>query len=176
MAHSGVSVGGSVPAVLRPPNGMNEILATFGDIQQYIRQDGSLDPRWQADFLARAELPFAVKLSWDPGTTITQMTCHKRMVDVFAEVFDRIGSQGLREQIHTFGGCFSFRPQRNGVKLSTHAWGIAVDLNPETNRQDSSGDMHADVIAVFRAAGFSWGGEWQGKRRDPMHFQFCSGY
>jgi hypothetical protein len=161
---------------LMPPNGLEQILATFGDIYEYVRADGSLDPRWQADFLARATLPFALKLSWDHATSVTQMTCHKRLVDVFAEVFDRIAAGGLREKTKTLGGCFSFRPQRNGSKLSAHAWGIAIDLNTATNEQGSSGDMDAGIVKIFVAAGFTWGGEWEGKRRDPMHFQFCSGY
>jgi D-alanyl-D-alanine carboxypeptidase len=32
------------------------------------------------------------------------------------------------------------------------------------------------VIEIFRSAGFEWGGDWQSASRDPMHFQFCSGY
>ncbi|HXQ97493.1 MAG TPA: M15 family metallopeptidase [Candidatus Limnocylindrales bacterium] len=172
--------GGSVisPAAVlfTPPNGLEQILATFGDIYEYVRKDGSLDPRWQADFLARATLPFALKLSWDLETSVTQMTCHKKLIDVFADVFERILSAGLQAKVQTLGGCFSFRAQRTGSKLSTHAWGIAVDLNPTTNAQGSAGDMDAGIVEIFRAAGFTWGGDWQGKRRDAMHFQFCSRY
>jgi hypothetical protein len=36
--------------------------------------------------------------------------------------------------------------------------------------------MDAAVVAIFKEAGFTWGGEWQGSKRDPMHFQFCTGY
>ena len=165
-----------VAAVLMPPNGLEQILATFGDIYEYVRQDRTLDPRWQADFLARVTLPFPLKLSWDEATSVTQMTCHKKLVDVFAEVFGHIVRAGLQAKVQSFGGCFSFRPQRTGSKLSTHAWGIAVDLNPATNAQGSAGDMDAGVVEIFHAAGFTWGGSWAGRVRDPMHFQFCSGY
>ena len=172
----GGSVVPSAAAILTPPNGLQQILATFGDIYEYVQTDGSLDPRWQADFLARATLPFALKLSWDPATIVTQMTCHKRLVDVFTEVFERIATGGLQEKTQTFGGCFSFRPQRNASKMSAHAWGIAIDLNTATNAQGSVGDMDAGIVEIFRAAGFTWGGDWAGARRDPMHFQFCTGY
>jgi hypothetical protein len=78
---------------------------------------------------------------------------------------------------HQFGGCFSFRPQRTGTKLSTHAWGIALDLNPESNAQGTAGNMDARVVAIFKQAGFTWGGDWHGRVRDPIrHFQFCTGY
>jgi len=176
MAQSEVSAGGGVPLVLAAPNGLDGIIAAFGDIYEYIRQDGTLDPRWQADFLAKARAPFAMKLSWDPATSVQQITCHRRMVDRFEEVLQDLQARGLSGKAGTLGGCFAFRPQRSGSKLSTHAWGIAIDLNPATNAQGTAGEMDADVVAVFRAAGFTWGGEWEGKRRDPMHFQYCSGY
>ncbi|HZP16723.1 MAG TPA: M15 family metallopeptidase, partial [Terriglobales bacterium] len=73
-------------------------------------------------------------------------------------------------------GCFAFRPQRMGGRLSTHSWGIAIDLNPESNAQGTAGSMDRGVVEIFKSAGFAWGGNWQGRCRDPMHFQFCTGY
>jgi hypothetical protein len=98
------------------------------------------------------------------------------MAGIFADVFNRLKSAGLQEKITSFGGCFSFRPQRTGTKLSAHSWGIAIDLNPESNEQGTAGNRDARVVGVFRNAGFEWGGDWQEKVRDPMHFQFCTGY
>jgi hypothetical protein len=161
---------------LTAPHGLNEIIATFGDIQTYVASNGQLLARWQVDFLARASLPFPLHLSWDPSRTVTQMTCHRRMTDVFSSVFGSIQERGLQDGITSYGGCFAFRPQRTGSKLSTHSWGIAIDLNPESNPQGSAGNMDSGVINIFRHAGFEWGGDWQGKTRDPMHFQFCTGY
>jgi hypothetical protein len=158
------------------PHGLDEIIATFGDIHAHIAADGHLKPSWQADFLARASLPFPLRLSWDPSRIITQMTCHRRMTGVFSSVFCSIHRRGLQDRMTTFGGCFAFRPQRTGTKLSAHSWGIAIDLNPESNPQGSTGNMDAGLIDIFRRAGFEWGGDWQGKTRDPMHFQFCTGY
>jgi hypothetical protein len=158
------------------PRGLNEICATFGDIFGYIAKDHTLEAGWQSDFLARITLPFPLVVSWDHSQSVTAITRHKLLTKAFADVFDRIQTSGLQSKITSFGGCFSFRPQRTGTKLSTHAWGIAIDLNPETNQQGIAGDMDTAVIATFREAGFEWGGDWQGKTRDPMHFQFCTGY
>jgi hypothetical protein len=58
-------------------------------------------------------------------------------------------------KITSFGGCFAFRP-RTESKLSAHGWGIAIDLNPQSNPQGSRGDMDAGIIDVFLAAGFEW--------------------
>jgi hypothetical protein len=56
--------GTRVPVVA--PRGLDEIVATFGDIFEYIHPDHSLDPRWQTDFLERTALPFPMVLSWGP--------------------------------------------------------------------------------------------------------------
>jgi hypothetical protein len=130
---------------------LDEIIASFGDIYEYIARDGKLEARWQVEFLAQGALPFPLKLSWDPSRTVTQMTCHRRMTRVFTSVFGCIQQRGLNTRITSFGGCFAFRPQRTGRKLSTHSWGIAIDLNPETNLQGAVGDMDAVVIESLRA-------------------------
>jgi len=38
---------------LTPPHGLDEIIATFGNIYEYIGTGGQLAPRWQSDFLAK---------------------------------------------------------------------------------------------------------------------------
>ena len=134
-----------------PPDGSREIQAELNEVLrlQDLRTLGEIDR-------AKSEV------SRDPI--------------IFAEVFGLIASNGLQGKVVSFGGCFAFRPQRTGTKLSSHCWGIAVDLNSETNQQGTSGDMDAAVVEVFRGAGFEWGGDWPGIRRDAMHFQFCSDY
>jgi hypothetical protein len=164
------------PVTLLPPHGLDEICATFGDIFGYIAKDHTLDAAWQSDYLVRATLPFPLTISWDHSQSVSAITCHKLLAGVFSNVFNQIQDSELQNTVTSFGGCFSFRPQRTGAKLSTHAWGIAIDLNPETNQQGTAGDIDPAVVAIFREAGFEWGGDWQGKIRDPMHFQFCTGY
>jgi len=166
----------AVPPGLTPPNGLVQILATFGNIYDYIAEDGTLDPRWQAEFLTRTPLPFAIPLSWDRSKVVSQLQCHVKLRDVFPAVLTAIAQQGFQPQIKTFGGCFNFRSKRTAGKLSTHSWGIAIDLNPETNAQGTAGDMDSDVVETFRGFGFKWGGDWSAKSKDPMHFQFCTGY
>ena len=159
-----------------PPHGLEQIIATFGDIFDYIRADQTLDPRWQADQLATVPLRFPLTLSWDHSRRVERITCHKLIVSILDKVFESILRAGLQSSIASFGGCYSFRLQRLGTRLSAHAWGIAIDLNPESNQQGTAGYMDQKIVELFADAGFVWGGGWQGRRRDPMHFQFCSGY
>ncbi len=160
----------------QPAHGLNGILAAFGDLFAYILPDRTLDPRWADEHLATIPLAFPIALSWDPSRRVTRITCNKHLESVFSDCFQLIENSGLQQEITSFGGCFCFRPQRLGTKLSTHAWGIAIDLNPESNAQGTAGNMHPGIVSIFRNAGFTWGGDWDGKSRDPMHFQFCTGY
>lgn len=159
-----------------PPHGLDGIIETFGDISAYIRDDGHLRPEWESEQLATARLPFAIPLSWDRSQQVKAICCHILLAPVVSELFAQIDRQGLKGRIKTYGGCFNYRPKRQSSKLSTHCWGIAIDLNPETNRQGSTGGMHPEIVALFRGYGFKWGGDWTGKSRDPMHFQYCTGY
>ena len=168
--------GSSGSGSLATPNGLEEILATFGNIYDFIREDGGLNPSWASKHLARVELPFSIPLSWDRSQSVTKLYCHKKLVEIFAQVFSEIERKGLRSKIRTFGGCYNYRSKRTSGKLSTHSWGVCIDLNPETNPQGKPGDMHPGVVEIFQEFGFKWGGDWTGRSKDPMHFQFCTGY
>jgi len=161
---------------LVPPHGLQGIVDVFGDIFEFMHSDGTLDARWESEMLTRINLPFPLPLSWNPDLMVDQIRCHKLLAETFSDVFSKIQRQRLCGRVNSLGGCFSFRMQRAGAKLSTHAWGIAIDLNTRTNPQGTSGAMDANIIEIFRDVGFTWGGNWLGKRRDPMHFQFCDGY
>jgi len=161
---------------LKTPNGFDELLATFGDIRTFIKDDGTLDPQWEQQQLTLARLPFPIPFTVAPHPLVTRINCHKKLADVFVQVFTEIQKQGLASKIVSYGGCFNFRTKRLSAKISTHSWGVAVDLNPETNQQGTAGNMDSQVVRVFQSFGFKWGGEFSGNSQDPMHFQFCTGY
>jgi hypothetical protein len=172
-----VNAGLEIPQLrLQPPVGLAGIVREFGDVREFVRADGCLDPRWEAQSLALVSLPFPLLLAWDHSKAVSSFRCHRRLTGIFPDLFKHIAAAGLASKVRSFGGCFMFRPQRTGAKLSTHSWGIAIDLNPETNQLGTVGDMDAGLIKAFGDAGFEWGGRWIGRGRDPMHFQFCSGY
>lgn len=161
---------------LATPNGLQEIITTFGNIFDLIGADGSLDPRWETVSLDRAIIPFPLILSFDHSKKVTRFQCHKLLTGIFTAVFTDIQNEGLQAKVTSFGGCFNYRAKRTSSKLSAHCWGIAIDLNTETNAQGTAGNMDAGVVKVFQDHGFKWGGEFSGKSKDPMHFQFCTGY
>ena len=167
-------------AVLLPtPNGFDEIIAAFGDIRKFVNDEGKIKAdKWEPEILSRVTIPFPVKLGFPPRTKITRFTCHKRLVPAFRSIFEEIAKQGLQKSIKTWDGCYNYRMKRLSGTWSTHSWGISIDLNASTNPQgtDVKGDMDPKVVAIFRAHGFQWGGDFSGGSYDPMHFQFCTGY
>jgi hypothetical protein len=78
-------------------------------------------------------------------------------------------------------GTFNWRKIEGTDRLSTHSYGIAIDLNaskakywrwekPATLASFSRKDFPAEIIEVFERNGFVWGGKWY--HYDTMHFEF----
>ncbi len=160
----------------KPPHGLNAIIEKFGNIYDFIRCDGTLYWKWEDDYMTRCEIPFAVPLSVYPALFTNQIYCHRELADLFSGVFEKIYRQGSWKAIASYGGCFQYGYDLHSGKISPHAWGIAIDLNVESNALGSEGDMDPDIIELFAESGFQWGGDWPGRFRDPMHFQYCTGY
>jgi len=158
------------------PHGFQAICDTFGDIRAHVGDDGSLAPAWEKERITRAPLPFPVPLAWDTSKRVSAIACHRLIAPLVEEVFREIVARRLQAAVKTFGGGYAYRPKRGGLKPSTHAWGIAIDLNPATNAMGTTGDMDPRLVALFEGFGFLWGGRWAGRGKDPMHFQYCTGY
>jgi hypothetical protein len=165
---------------LKSPDGLGEIIATFGDINSYIARSKDnhlrLDPAFEREYIVSADLPYPLLAAWDHKKRISTIRCHALLAERFGAIFDEIFRLNLSDRARYFGGCYNFRNKRNGSGISTHSWGIAIDINPLTNRTGKAGDMDAEIVKIFARFGFIWGGTWRGKGRDPMHFQYCRGY
>lgn len=179
------------------PSGLRQIISTYGDPRG---SRGKLSAGWYRDNIISAKLPYPMRLAWKPGTTITAAPVHRLAADDLVRVletiwryvrvqvkrevgfesrtseeYDRLTMERIRELgLDLFGGTFNYREQRAGSKLSTHAWGIAIDLDPSHNAMGTAGTMPGWVVQAFEKQGWTWGGRFS--RRDPMHFQRCSGY
>jgi len=132
-------------------------------------------------YIVTINLPYPMFLNWDTSTYVRKMRCHKLVASNFLAVFnDLLQHYGFEEierlQINDFGGCFNYRLMRGGTKLSTHSWGVAIDLDPDRNllRENHTTARFArpeykPMIDIFYRHGFeSLGVE---KDYDWMHFQ-----
>jgi len=132
-------------------------------------------------YLTTILLPYPMKLAWDLDTKVSKMKCHKLAAEPFLKVFnDLLAEYGLKEierlGIDLFGGCFNYRKMRGGTSWSTHAWGIALDLDPARNKLKETAKTamfarpeYKPMIDIFYRHGFiSLGIE---ENRDWMHFE-----
>ena len=112
------------------------------------------------------------------GGKLINVPCHKKVGPVLQKVFDDIFAAGLSSHIHSYDGCYVYRTKRKSSKAwSTHAWGIAIDINASTNAMTSKANMKVSdsqkkIAPYFEKHGFYWGAAFG----DPMHFQYCTGY
>ena len=129
------------------------------------------------------KLPFAHKLAWDTSQLVRSFSCHELVAPAMQSIFDQAAQHyGEKEyrrlRLDLYGGCYNFRKMRGGSALSTHAYGAAVDLDPERNqlRWNSSRASFARAEyepfwKIVEANGaVSLGRE---KNFDWMHFQFA---
>lgn len=158
------------------PHGMEQIVATYGDVTQFIQPDGTLSRAWEENYLGIVGLPFPLRLSWQTDVVIHRIRCHKKIMPIMRDILDVVNRHGLREQLEFFGGCFEYRAKRQSHHISLHAWGVALDFNPLQNKQGTAGTMDPRIVAIFKTFDAVWGGDFKGANCDPMHFQFASGY
>ena len=104
--------------------------------------------------------------------------CHRLVVDAIQGALTEIKNAGLSRFVNTqnsnrYGGCFVGRYNRlagNFGAPSRHAWGMAIDINTDTNPQGGVPQMNCAVVRIFRKWGFAWGGNfWPA---DGMHFEY----
>lgn len=128
------------------------------------------------------ELPFPLRIAWQPDKTVSRFSCHAKVRDALSRIFtatrDHYGYERLKQlRLDMFGGCLNVRRMRGGSAWSMHAWGIAVDIDPDRNqlkftRAQASLDDPAyapfwtivegeGALSLGRARGYDW-----------MHFQF----
>jgi hypothetical protein len=152
----------------RVPHGLEELGATFGEPGANASTQGLVEvPEELQDNLARV-------LSWDPTRKVRSFRCHRLLEPVFVSVFTELYRRGLWDLLEDFGGCYNYRRARGLDKLSTHSWGIAVDLNVISNPLGARPAMDRRIVGIFEDHGFLWGGHFP--RPDGMHFQYATGY
>lgn len=82
--------------------------------------------------------------------------------------------EGTGYEIKSLGG-YNYRNIAGSNRLSNHASGNAIDINPLTNPDTGRGgrlvtDMPPGVSDIASKYGINWGGDWRSKK-DAMHFE-----
>ncbi len=141
------------------------------------------------------------------GEMVCNVAIADRLIDIFRKLYDAGYPIEKMVLIDEYDGdddasmsdnntsCFNYRVVSGTTKLSKHAMGLAVDLNPRYNPyirkidgqqliEPENGREYADrsndfeykidkddlAYKLFTEAGFTWGGSWKNSK-DYQHFQ-----
>lgn len=158
----------TTPDGIARPGNFAQVLATFGD----PRPNPTAWARRNID-LARA--PGGFQFRYHTGGIGPTVRVHKLIRPQFERLFQAIAAEGLWDAIQPVSGPYVHRNVRNSTtKLSMHAFGLAIDINPDEfprGHKDHFPDPF--VVQIFQDHGFHWGIFFPNP--DPMHFQFATG-
>ena len=89
--------------------------------------------------LVSVNLPYTLRLAWDLTSKVNRIRCHQKVADSLIRVLQAVksayGEQRIQElRLDRYGGCYNPRRKRGGSAWSTHAWGIALDFDPDQNQ------------------------------------------
>ena len=91
---------------------------------------------------------------------------------------------GLHKYLQDIGGTFNWRTIAGTDRLSSHSFGITIDINVKfanywkwdlnnRGKTDSipyKNNIPYEIVEVFEKYGFIWGGKWY--HYDSMHFEY----
>jgi len=125
---------------------------------------------------------------WLPGTRHEQLLLFNR-VNGAADSLQKISDSFAKhpewwQYLEKPGGTFLWRTVRGTNRLSGHAFGIGIDINPKHGNYwqwdcrchtedvvlSYRNKIPAGIVALFEKYGFIWGGKWY--HYDTMHFEF----
>lgn len=128
----------------------------------------------------RIKLPYKMQIAWAPSKHITKMTCHEKIADHLAAVWEDVykvyGEDVHKNGLDQFGGTLNVRKMRGAGRYSLHSWGVADDIDPVHNRMKDKSPRfaHPDYNdywnIVAKHGGYSL---WVHKGYDTMHTQWA---
>jgi len=139
-------------------------------------RNGQVSQKWYKENIVKWEPPYPLYYSEGRQrlkTLLVHRLCKDTFNDAFREVAIRFSEEEIDEKrLNICGGTYNYRQMRGGSRLSTHAYGIAIDMDPANNPYPhpwEEGGIDKDFVAILENHGFCWRGE--NGDIDPMHFQ-----
>ena len=159
-----------------PPNpdstlGLGQAKLLVGEFPYQQSKAGKItaDPSWVHDNITPRRFFEGIPV---------RAACHRVVWAPLQGALSEVKRAGLEKLIdvdntNMYGGCFYARLNRvsgNIGYLSRHSWGMAFDMNTNTNSQGRAPNMDCRIVRIFRKWGFAWGGNFT--PADGMHFEY----
>lgn len=175
------------------PRGRRELYQLLGN-----PGSGSLDKGWFRENIVELHRSHGNRLPNVPAKWYVQV--HRVVEPYLREALRRAGIADPHYRIERIGS-FNFRHIRHDPSrpLSTHSWGVAVDIDPGRNftKRFKRGEMpeawseewmkiwpdgvSRAFVEAFQSCGFAWGADWDEDGTstdhtfaDPMHFEWIA--
>jgi hypothetical protein len=139
-------------------------------------RNGRVSSTWYKNHIVNWKPPYPIFYS-DGHQPMRMLLVHKLCVPAFdgafTEVLNHFGPDAIKEKhLDICGGTYNYRNMRGGSRLSVHAYGIAIDMDPENNpfpHRWTEDGIDLDFVKIMEKHGFWWRGHHGDI--DPMHFQ-----
>jgi hypothetical protein len=112
--------------------------------------------------------------SWGHTLQVTSVNGVATQLDAISHALDALPAE-MKRPLFPSAGTYACRAVRDTGQPSMHSWGAAIDINAaDTNYWMWGGrrrqQLAPEVVAIFEAHGFIWGGKWA--HYDTMHFEY----
>lgn len=156
-----------------------ELATRYGQLNYQSNADGTITLRDNWELLNIVDFRHELLAQMN----ISRLRVHVKAEPFFRAAFDAIrdANPPVRDRMLTCGGAFYARHIGRDPKrpLSSHSWGVALDLNVAWNaygsRPQVAGQIGSvqELVPYFAQFGFAWGGHFSGKSCDGMHFELA---
>lgn len=122
-----------------------------------------------------------IKVKWLPKHTDIVLRFNKQQgaakaLELVSKELDELPKEYL-EFIDNPSGTFNYRVIANTKRLSSHSFGISIDINTKKSNywrwsksKKYKNQIPPKIVHIFEKHGFIWGGRW--KHFDTMHFEY----
>ena len=139
--------------------------------------NGQVSKKWWAENIVKWTPPYQLYYSDGNRTKLKTLFLHKKVVNVYTAAYTEVMNTFDPKEINALrlnisGGTYNYRVVRGGNRLSTHAFGIAIDMDPARNPYPKAwkeGMINREFCDILMKHGIWWRGLHRDK--DPMHFQ-----
>lgn len=150
-------------------------VSTFEDAEKRYGKIENMKWADEAKWMVLLAVPDAIKATVKnslTGKPLEKIYCNKDAAESLKKVFNELISTKHHTEIKTFDGCFNIRYVRGSTdKLSTHSYGLAIDMNAKDMPLGSESKWTKGFVEIWKKNGWTFGGDF--KRLDPQHWSYC---